>query len=216
MARRTPSRFSLLTVQSIVCGVILLLALLLRLIGGTQWDRLRTALRQQMFKNVVTEWLEEKDEGDIAGEAASELMPPSDASFVSITVPQPLVSPLENGTVTSGFGYRQDPLRGGTGFHSGLDVAAPLGTELHAVYAGTVTTAAYHKSYGYYVVVYSNELEVMYAHCSELLCKEGDTVLVGTRLAKVGSTGDSTGSHVHIELRRDGVCYDPSPLLAEV
>ena len=212
MARRTSSRFSLLAVQSVVCGVILLLALLLRLIGGMQWERLRETLRQRMFENTVTEWLDEKEEG----EAASGQMPPPNASFVSICVPQPLVVPLENGTVTSRFGYRTNPLHGGTGFHNGLDVAAPLGTELYAVYSGTVTEAAYHKSYGYYVVVHSDGLEVLYAHCSELLCREGDTVLVGTRLAKVGSTGESTGPHVHIELRREGVCYDPSPLLAEV
>ena len=212
MARRTPSRFSLLAIQSVVCGVILLLALLLRLIGGSQWEQLRETLRERMLENAVTEWLDETE----AGEAVSGQTPPLDASLVSVCVPRPLVAPLENGTVTSEFGYRTDPLHGGTGFHSGLDVAAPWGAELYAVYAGTVTVAEYHKSYGYYVVVSSGGLEVLYAHCSELLCQKGDMVLVGTPLAKVGSTGESTGPHVHIELRRDGVCYDPSPLLAEV
>lgn len=75
MSRRTPSRFSLLAVQSVVCGVIVLLALLLRLIGGTQWELLRTQWRQMMFENAVAQWFDEEYD-EIAGEAVSVSVPP--------------------------------------------------------------------------------------------------------------------------------------------
>ncbi|MBR2406812.1 MAG: M23 family metallopeptidase [Clostridia bacterium] len=220
-SRRTPGRFSLLAVQSIVCGVILLLALLFRLIGGQSWEQLRTVLRQWMLDDGLATLLVQEEEAvggkDIPlGEAVSVTAPPDGASFSPLAVPQVTVLPLEEGRVTSPFGYRTDPLSGGTGFHTGIDVAAPAGTPLRAVYSGTVTAAGWDTSYGYYVTVRTAALEILYAHCSVLLCSAGDLALAGESVAKVGSTGDSTGNHVHIELRCEGICYDPSPLIAEV
>ncbi len=218
--RRTRSRLSLIAVQSIVCGVILLLALLLRLIGGDTWDQLRTVFQHWMTDDGLAALVEPEPEAaggrDIpVGEAVSVLVPPEGATFAPISLPTTGVAPLHSGEVTSVFGYRTDPIRGGTGFHTGTDVSAQEGEALYAPYDGTVTAAAWDNSYGYYVTVRAGDVDILYAHCSVLLCREGDDVKAGDTVARVGSTGDSTGNHVHIELHRAGICYDPAPLIPE-
>ncbi len=226
-AKRDRSGFSLLAVQSIVCGVVLLLALLLRLVGGDTWTQLRSLFRQWMTEEgltqVIAEQLEEEEatQGvggrDIAvGEAVSVLRPPQGATFAPPTVPITAITPLKSGRVTSSFGYRTDPIKGGTGFHTGIDVAASKGEPLYALYDGVVTAAAWDSSYGNYIAVTTAEgWELWYAHCSVLLCREGESVTAGQRIAQVGSTGDSTGDHVHIMVKHDGVCYDPTSLIPE-
>lgn len=216
--RRTRSRLSLLAVQSIVCGVILLLALLLRLVGGNTWDQLRTVFQHWMNDDGLAALVEPEATGgrDIpVGEAVSVLVPPEGTTFTPLAVPSTVVTPLRSGEVTSVFGYRTDPIRGGTGFHTGTDVAASTGETIYSPYDGIVTAAVWNNSYGYYITVRTGNIEILYAHCSALLCGEGDTVAAGEAIARVGSTGDSTGSHVHIELRCEGICYDPAPLIPE-
>lgn len=220
------SGLSLLAVQSIVCGVVLLVVLLLRLIGGETWMQLRSLFQQWMTEEglteVITDQVREKQEPGIGGRdiavggAVSVQQLPEGTTLTLLTVPPVAVAPLETGTVTSPFGYRTDPIKGGTGFHTGTDVSAVEGSALYAVYDGEVIAATWDNSYGYYVTVRcADGLEITYAHCSALLCREGETVEAGETVARVGSTGDSTGSHVHIMLVKDGVYYDPKPLIPE-
>lgn len=114
--------------------------------------------------------------------------------------------------ITSEYGYRTDP---SPGFHHGLDVGMPTGTEICAVKDGTVSLVVRGTTgYGYYVVLdHENGIQTVYAHCSELLVSEGDTVNKGTVIAKVGSTGDSTGPHCHFEVRINGEQVNPLPYL---
>ena len=126
----------------------------------------------------------------------------------------PLSAPLEEGVVSSAFGYRKDPTEGGEEIHKGLDIAAEEGTMIYSALPGVVKKAEKSNSYGNYVVIdHGNEIFTLYAHCSKLLVKEGDTVERGDSIAQVGSTGDATGSHLHFELRIQDSCYDPQPLL---
>lgn len=115
--------------------------------------------------------------------------------------------------ITSEYGYRIDPE---PGFHKGLDIGKPLGTEILAVKSGTVKTAESGTTgYGNYVVIdHGNGLETIYAHCSELLVETGQKVDADTVIAKVGSTGDSTGPHLHIEIRLNGEAVDPFAYLS--
>lgn len=217
-ARATGDRsgLSLLAVQSIVCGVVLLLVLFLRLIGGETWEELRSLFHQWMTDEGITQVItEHNDEESVVGNALSVHKVANEGENI-LSLPIGAVSPLESGAVTSSYGVRTDPIRGGTGFHTGVDISAPEGSELRAMYEGEVSEATWHKSYGWYVTVRCNgSTEITYAHCSTLLCRAGERVQAGQTIALVGNTGDSTGSHVHVMLAIDGVYYDPRPLIPE-
>ncbi len=133
------------------------------------------------------------------------------APIVSDAAGAPMVWPL-NGVITSRFGYRQ--LRvSGSNFHTGLDIDGDTGDPIVAAVAGTVTHAGWRGGYGYLVVVTNGNTEYYYAHASELLVEEGQQVKVGQPVARVGSTGNSTGPHLHFEVRVDGDPVDPLPIL---
>ncbi|MCG1020780.1 phage tail tape measure protein [Sutcliffiella horikoshii] len=112
---------------------------------------------------------------------------------------------------TSGFGPRQHPITGKTSFHSGMDLAGPIGTPIRARQGGMVTYSGWLGDYGNTVVVQgANGLEYRYAHNSSNHVSTGQFVPAGSQIASMGSTGMSTGSHLHFEVRRDGVAINPS------
>ena len=112
--------------------------------------------------------------------------------------------------VTSEFGGRIDPITGKRDGHTGMDLAVPTGTPVRAALDGTVTTATYHSSYGYYVMVdHGNGLSTLYAHNSRLMVKVGQTVEAGAVVSLSGSTGRSTGPHLHFEVRVNGQRTNP-------
>lgn len=113
--------------------------------------------------------------------------------------------------VSSEFGYRFDPFTGQRTYHGGIDIALPKGTPVNAMIDGTVILVRYLTSgYGYYVVVdHGGGFISLYAHCSSILVNEGQRVSAGEVIAKVGSTGRSTGNHLHFEVRIDGVKQNP-------
>lgn len=114
--------------------------------------------------------------------------------------------------IASDFGYRTNPY---VGFHYGVDIGMAMGTPICAVEDGTVTTSVHGSGgYGYYIIIdHADGVQTLYAHCSELLVSVGDEVKKGDVIAKVGSTGRSTGPHVHFEIRIDGKCVDPLPYI---
>lgn len=115
-----------------------------------------------------------------------------------------------SGVGSSGFGYRLHPIKKEILFHYGTDIAANKGTEISAFAAGKVTTIGYNKTYGNYLMIeHKDSVSSFYAHCSKILVKKNATVKMGQAVAKVGSTGLSTGPHLHFELRRDGKILDP-------
>lgn len=112
--------------------------------------------------------------------------------------------------ITSYFGYRKAPKKGASTYHKGIDVGAPTGTTVIAAIAGTVTKATYNSTSGYYVVIdHGNGVETKYLHASKLLVKAGDYVERGQPVIKVGSTGVSTGAHLHFGLFVNGVAVNP-------
>ncbi|MGP1570167.1 MAG: peptidoglycan DD-metalloendopeptidase family protein [Eubacteriales bacterium] len=113
--------------------------------------------------------------------------------------------PLARFTITSRFGTRW-----GGEFHSGLDLAAPTGTRISAADGGTVVYAGYNPSYGNVVKIdHGGGVMTLYAHCSALMVKNGERVYQGQQIAKVGSTGRSTGPHCHFEVRINGKPKNP-------
>jgi murein DD-endopeptidase MepM/ murein hydrolase activator NlpD len=117
---------------------------------------------------------------------------------------------------SSAFGPRKDPFTHETRMHRGVDIAAPEGTEVRAAQAGRVVYSGYQPGYGNLVVVeHSGGFETRYAHLGSLSVRAGDTLLEKQVLGTVGSTGRSTGPHLHFEVRRDGNAVDPKAWVAE-
>lgn len=122
-----------------------------------------------------------------------------------------LIWPLV-GTITSRYGYRSLRING-SNWHGGVDIDGHTGDPVVAAAPGTVTYAGWYGGYGYLVIVEDGDTEYYYAHASEVLVNVGDVVAAGDTIALVGSTGNSTGSHLHFEVRVAGDTVDPLPLL---
>lgn len=115
-----------------------------------------------------------------------------------------------SGNITATFATRVNPVTGEIFTHNGIDVAVKTGTEIVAAIGGKVTLAGWDGSYGYNVVISDGDTEIRYAHLSEILVEKGDNVAAGQLVAKSGNTGNSTGPHLHFELKIDGQNVDPS------
>jgi len=124
----------------------------------------------------------------------------------------PLRKPLSGALdLTSSFGYRLDPFLGRPALHSGLDMRAETGTPARATAAGTVSSAEWSGGYGNLVEIdHGNGLSTRYGHLSAILVQEGQKVVAGDVVGRVGSTGRSTGPHLHYEVRIDDEATDPS------
>ena len=114
-----------------------------------------------------------------------------------------LIQPV-SGVITSPYGYRHGS------FHTGLDIATSRGSTIKAAAAGTVTFAGWKGSYGNLIVIsHGNGVQTYYAHCNSLNASVGQSVSQGQKIATVGSTGNSTGPHLHLEIRVNGTTYNP-------
>ncbi|MDB5527277.1 MAG: family metallopeptidase [Devosia sp.] len=132
-------------------------------------------------------------------------------SIASAPVHMPLTGQYRQ---SSGFGNRTDPFSGGRAFHAGLDFAAPSGSIVSAAADGTVTFVGTMSGYGNAVeITHANGLVTRYGHLSAFLSEVGQVVHTGTPIAKVGSTGRSTGPHLHFEVRRNNAAIDPANFL---
>lgn len=121
-----------------------------------------------------------------------------------------------DGTVTSGFGSRSNPMGAGTEFHPGIDIAAGEGTPIRAASSGRVIAAGPEGGYGNVVVVDNgNGVTTRYGHCSQIFSRVGQTVDAGSVIAAVGSTGRSTGPHVHFEVRVNDKPIDPGSFIQQ-
>ena len=122
----------------------------------------------------------------------------------------PTGGPVRSGVITSTYGYRKDPIHGRRSFHRGVDFAGKRGTDILAVADGLVITSETKSGYGRTVEIrHANGLVTRYAHNQKLLVQVGDLVKKGEVIAKLGSSGRSTGPHLHFEVLKDGTQIDP-------
>jgi murein DD-endopeptidase MepM/ murein hydrolase activator NlpD len=122
---------------------------------------------------------------------------------------------VQGGWISSGFGTRMDPFTGHKGVHEGVDIAARFGSPVFAMAEGVVTLANDKGGYGFTVeVTHESGLVTRYGHLSEIVAKQGDKVTRGQVIAKVGSTGRSTGPHLHFEVLRQNHPTNPAAYLA--
>jgi len=126
----------------------------------------------------------------------------------------PTVKPVDVDWNASSFGWRIDPITGQQALHEGVDFLVDTGTPVHAAAGGLVVVAEFHPQYGYMLDIdHGNDFTTRYAHASKLLVKTGDLVQRGGIIAESGSTGRSTGPHVHFEVRYKGVAQNPNRFL---
>ena len=122
------------------------------------------------------------------------------------------IKPVE-GTITSGFGNRETTINTVPKNHTGIDIAANLGTKIMSATDGEVILASEEGDYGKHLKIQIGEIILVYAHCNQLYVKQGDKVIQGQQIAEVGSTGNSTGPHLHFEIRISERFIDPQKIL---
>ncbi|HEY9091167.1 MAG TPA: M23 family metallopeptidase [Parasphingorhabdus sp.] len=131
---------------------------------------------------------------------------------VRLTIPSR--KPVENFRLTSSYGFRSDPFKGRRASHKGLDMAGPVGTPIYATADGIVGRAQWLGGYGNYVEInHGNEIQTRYGHMSRLNVKPNTRVKSGDLIGFMGSTGRSTGSHLHYEVRIAGEAVNPVPFM---
>jgi len=136
--------------------------------------------------------------------------PPEAVSYEYPELNFEYAAPLE-GSVTSGFGYRIHPITKKRSFHYGIDIGATTDTDIVSFADGTVELTGYNSVYGNYLFIrHKNGILTFYGHCSKIIATEGQLVKLGDTVAKVGSTGWSTGPHLHFEVRSGETVLDPS------
>lgn len=127
---------------------------------------------------------------------------------------RPSFSPLARAAVTSNFGYRRHPISGGHKLHAGIDLSAPTGTPVYATALGVVGTAGWQGGYGLLIQLsHAENHSTRYGHLSRIAVRPGQIVEPGQLIGYVGSTGRSTGPHLHYEVRINGAAIDPVPYM---
>lgn len=158
------------------------------------------------FRSLFMRW----KQGDSLNQAGALIAPTPGA--ISVPSLQPVT--LTSIKFTSGFGVRSDPFRSRRAMHAGIDLAGPMGTPIYATADGVVSKAGWNGGYGNLVQIsHGRGIETRYGHLSKLLVKPNSRVHRGQLIALMGSTGRSTGSHLHYEVRIDGHAVNPVPYL---
>ncbi len=132
-------------------------------------------------------------------------------AFVAIPSAKPVTLPI---SLSSGFGVRSDPFRGGAAMHSGVDIPGPVGTPIYATADGIVGRTGWVGGYGNLVEIdHGGAIQTRYGHLSSIIATPGSRVKRGQLIGLMGSTGRSTGSHLHYEVRLEGRAVNPTPFL---
>lgn len=238
LAKKSPknTKDTLLAVQCAICMAIVAFVLFLRSAMPETLPELRTEYEQMLTQGVdfagdtpllrfvngtvetaraaMSDWVENLS----APQAVGGFWPavgsavPQGASTKKYTLEETLLTPIEGGTLTSGFGFRKNPLSKGRDFHLGIDLAAAQGTDVRACLAGQVVQAGYSAMRGNYIIIrHRAGLATLYQHLQCGFVRAGESVKTGERIGLVGQTGYVTGAHLHLELLVDGLRVDPLP-----
>lgn len=156
----------------------------------------------------------QKNQNGVGGEDVTGMKATDNTSFSPVAVTAPIVKPVSGGRYSSYFGYRTNPITNEYSFHTGLDIAAPEGSKIKAAYDGQVRAVGEDSHSGKYIAItHSDGFETVYCHCSKILAEKGAVIRQGETIALVGSTGWSTGPHLHFEVRKNKKRLNPLPIL---
>lgn len=213
----------LLLVQSVVCILVILLASLLRVAGGDIFTDLSALFQKAMLEEVLFSTVSSASgtaypTWSMLSESTIEVPVNTKIADDTTDTSDVITPPLTGGVITSAYGQREDPFDAqSVSNHKGVDIAASEGTALYALKSGTVIDVDYEENgYGHHLIVECDDGgSYVYAHCQKILVNVGQQVASGDLVAYVGSTGRSTGSHLHFEWRENGVVVDPMSVLPE-
>ena len=208
--------------QMIITVFMLALFLMLPMYSQTAYDQTRAFLTDALQQNTgidqvnalqsaisaieqVTQPTEE-----VVPESVSAMQIPVNCTFEPCVLTVSVLPPVRSDNVTSAFGWRVHPITGKDDFHTGVDIAAPKGTDITAPIDGTVTSVKQNDEiYGKCLQITDGNASVFLAHCENIEVKEGQKVKAGDVVGHVGTTGMSTGYHLHFELMINSVRVDP-------
>lgn len=156
--------------------------------------------------------LEENSQKIVANENLESSLNEMDLDVENLKIAYSFINPI-TGIVSSKFGSRESEYQKVTGYHTGVDVAAEEGTIIKASMEGIVELVSSEGDYGNHINIRSNNVSTLYAHCSKIFVKEGQIVGQGQEIGAVGNTGNSTGPHLHFEIRIDDRFVDPLKIL---
>ncbi len=171
--------------------------------------------------NIINETIKEDannvDENEVNivtnySEALSSTLDEMEEDIKNLKAAYSFINPLK-GEVSSSFGARESKYQNVTGYHTGIDIAAEKGTPINASMEGIVELVSSKGDYGKHVKIRCNNVTTVYAHCTQIFVKQGQIVAQGERIATVGSTGNSTGPHLHFEIRVDDRYVDPGKVI---
>jgi murein DD-endopeptidase MepM/ murein hydrolase activator NlpD len=164
------------------------------------------------FRRLFATW-QQTDRAPIAATGTSTTGPSASPLRIGRTA-IPSLNPLSSASLTSGFGMRTHPVLGGRRGHKGIDLASPTGTPIRATADGVISRADWFSSYGLFVSIeHGGEIQTRYGHMSRLNVAAGQAVKKGDIIGYVGSTGRSTGPHLHYEVRIAGSAVNPVPYM---
>lgn len=201
--RDTVFKFAVLQITAVT--LILVILFIVRLVSGTTFSQFC-----EMYKNYFT------DETDIEIPEIAETVSDEPLKIENMTYNRSDLGNINalcvpvNGVLTSGFGKRPDPFTDAESHHYGIDIAAPYGTEIGVCADGIIEKTGCESGYGNFVIVkHSDNFKSLYGHCSRICVSEGEKIKAGETVALVGSTGRSTGNHLHFEIRINGQKVNP-------
>jgi murein DD-endopeptidase MepM/ murein hydrolase activator NlpD len=226
--KTTDPKFNILLTQMLLSAVCALIAFSLMLVGGDTFEYSKAVFNEYFNKKTnINRILDSKDKEIVTtkatsvfgmgGEEAIDNIPYFESYMEAeklVDIPKQdtnsMFLPIK-GRITSEYGWRVHPISGKKSFHTGLDIGADYNTKIKSALSGTVRAAVKDDpDYGNYLIIsHSNNVETMYAHCNKLLVEKGDTVDKKEVVALVGSTGISTGPHLHFEVRISGSRLNP-------
>ncbi len=198
------AKYYILAIRIAICLFLFITFFVIRLVDRNYGNKIRDWLHYQMDDSLV---------------ATPEVQDNKDNINTSnIIVPSILVdmtNPLDKGTITSSFGMRSDPFEKNIKkLHKGIDIGTTFGDPIFAPIAGIIDFAGYMVGYGKCIVIdHGNDIKTLYAHCSNLVVSRGNYVNKRQKIAYIGSTGASTGPHLHFEVIINNKNYDPEYFL---
>ena len=184
-------------------------------VATTATEATTAPVKQEDTEETTSVAFEKDKVSEISADNGGESVAPENLSLKkSRDKTQKMISPVEDGRYTSYFGERTDPISEGYDYHNGLDIGADEGDRIRAVYDGIVISVGEDSRSGNYIFLeHKNGYVTFYSHCSDIIAQEGAGIRVRETIAVVGSTGYSTGPHLHFEVRKNGERIDPLPMI---
>lgn len=176
-------------------------------------DNSQNEIVENVEQNEETSENETKEQNEeTSQEIGSSSLSEMDLDVQNLKAAYSFIKPI-SGVVSSGFGSRTSEYQKVTGYHTGIDIAKEKGSVIKASMGGIVDLVSSEGDYGKHIKIRCNNVTTLYAHCSKIYVKEGQIVAQGQEIAEVGSTGNSTGPHLHFEIRIDDRFIDPSRII---